>query len=451
MKTGQRSLTLIVVSSLVVTAGPMRLGAPVGIGAQVLPVVDDFESGLPAGTDVNGVAVGFVTFNDTNSSVAISTTTAPPAPVPGASSPNSVLKMDVNVVSYAGFVHNFENPAVDAWVSQDWSAYEGLSFWLYGNNSGTTMFVDVLDNRHAGSTRDDAERWSIDVIDNFGGWQEIRIPFASLHRKEIGNGAPNDGLGLTEVHGWAVGTITTPAPQTYYVDNATLYGTAPVRPLTVSLTANSYSVVEGQTATVTARLSKPSSDPVVVDYATSFGTARAHRDYVPVSGTLTFPPNTTQQSFTIATIDDTKYRRCAVRPGRALEPPWEPGAGRAGHRARGHWRQREFRSAAAGRLRDVPLSLVHEPQRDVGQPGDPRGLAAGAPRPGRLRARARGRVEVGQGSPRVRSLVRDRAGLERIFGAHVVVLRAEQRARHRRASRERPDERLPAEAEARVE
>ena len=282
--------------------------SPFAALAAALPVIDDFESGLPSGTDANGVAIGFVTFNDPNSTVAISTTASPPAPVPGTGDPNNVLKMDVSVVSYAGFVHNFENAAVDTWVPQDWSAYEGISFWLYGNNSGTTMFVDVLDNRNPGSTRDDAERWSIDVIDNFSGWREIKLPFADMHRKEIGNGAPNDGFGLTEVHGWALGTITTPAPQTYYVDNAMVYGVAPVRPLTVGFTAIDYKFTEGATATLTARLSKPSSDPVTVDYATSFGLAIPNRDYTPASGTLTFPPNTTQQSFTIQTIDNQKYQ-----------------------------------------------------------------------------------------------------------------------------------------------
>jgi Carbohydrate binding domain (family 11) len=266
------------------------LGVVSPVLAAELPLVDDFENGLPMGTDANGVAVGFVTFRDPNSSVAISTTAAPPAPVPGLPDPNTVLKMDLNVVSYAGFVHNFENATVDAWVPQDWSAYEGLSFWLYGNNSGTTMFVDVLDNRNPGSTRDDAERWSVDVIDNFSGWREIELPFASMHRKEIGNGAPNDGFGLTEVYGWALGTITTPAPQTYYVDQAMVYGVAPIRPLTVGFTAIDYRFTEGATATLTARLSKPSSDPVTVQYATSFGSAIADRDYTPVSGTLTFPP-----------------------------------------------------------------------------------------------------------------------------------------------------------------
>jgi beta-glucanase (GH16 family) len=306
MKTRKRTLSLMLILSLFLNILVSPFAVPAL--AAVLPVIDDFEAGLPNGTDANGVAVGFVTFNDPNSTVAISTTAAPPAPVPGASDPNNVLKMDVNVVSYAGFVHNFENAAVDAWVPQDWSAYEGISFWLYGNNSGTTMFVDVLDNRNPGSTRDDAERWSIDVIDNFTGWKEIKLRFEDMHRKEIGNGAPNDGFGLTEVYGWALGTITTPAPQTYYVDNAMVYGVAPVRPLTVGFTAIDYKFTEGATATLTARLSKPSSDPVTVQYATSFGLAIPDRDYVPTSGTLTFPPNVTLQSFTIQTIDNQKYQ-----------------------------------------------------------------------------------------------------------------------------------------------
>ncbi len=304
-----RLLTLLLLVSLIaaqLVALPLA-AAPALSGP--LPLVDDFEAGLPSGQDPNGVSVGFATFNDPNSTVAISTTAAPPAPVPGAGDPNNVLKMDVNVVAYAGFVHNFENAAVNAWVPQDWSAYEGLSFWLYGNNSGTTLFVDVLDNRNPGSTIDDAERWSIDVIDNFSGWQEVKLPFVNFHRKEIGNGAPNDGFGLTEVHGWALGAVTTPAPQTYYVDNAMVYGVAPVKPLTVAFGGISFPVTEGALATVTVRLSKPSADPVTVNYRATIGAAVANRDYVaPVGGALTFPPNTTIQTFTVQTIDDAKYQ-----------------------------------------------------------------------------------------------------------------------------------------------
>ena len=308
MKNKRPAFSVILILSLIINIVISPFASAVPVLAAALPVIDDFESGLPSGTDVNGAAIGFITFRDPNSTVAISTTAAPPAPVPGAPSPNNVLKMDLNVVSYAGFVHNFENAALDTWVPQDWSAYEGISFWLYGNSSGTTMFVDVLDNRNPGSTRDDAERWSIDVPDNFSGWKEIKIPFDSMHRKEIGNGAPNDGFGLTEVHGWALGTITTPVPQSYYVDNAMVYGVAPIRPLTVSFTAIDYRFTEGATATLTAKLSKPSSEPVTVQYATSFGSAVPDRDYTPVSGTLTFPANVTQQSFTIQTIDNQKYQ-----------------------------------------------------------------------------------------------------------------------------------------------
>ncbi len=302
-----RSLSIALLVSVFVGAGLVAPAAPVQ--AATLPLVDDFEAGLPAGVDANGVAVGFNTFEDPNAAttVAIATTTTPPAPAPGAGS--HVLKMDLNVVSYAGFTHSFENAAVNTWVTQDWSASEGISFWLYGNNSGTTMFVDVLDNRNPGSTRDDAERWSIDLPDNFSGWKKIELPFASLHRKEIGNGAPNDGFGLTEVHGWALGTITTPAPQTYYVDDASVYGVAPVKPLTVGFSTLNYPVTEGGTATVTAKLSKPSSNPVTVQYAATIGTAIANRDYAaPIAGTLTFASNVTQQSFAVTTIDDAKYQ-----------------------------------------------------------------------------------------------------------------------------------------------
>ena len=187
----RRSLPIVLVFavSLLCGFGLIAPAAPV-LAADPI-VVDNFEAGLPAGHDADGVAVGFNTFQDPNSSVAISTTAMPPAPVPGAGSPNNVLKMDANVVLYAGFTHSFENAAVNQWVSQDWSAYEGISFWLYGNNSGTTLFVDVLDNRNPGSTKDDAERWSVDVKDNFSGWQQIQLPFDSMHRKEIGNGAPS--------------------------------------------------------------------------------------------------------------------------------------------------------------------------------------------------------------------------------------------------------------------
>ena len=153
------TLTII---TLILLAGTGLMTPAVPVQAAPPLVVDDFEAGLPSGQDADNNAIGFNTFKDPNSTVAITTTSTPPEPVPGAGSPNNVLRMDLNVVSFAGFAHTFENAAVTEWVTQDWSAYEGISFWLRGNNSGTTLFVDVIDNRAPDSTRDDAERWSVD-------------------------------------------------------------------------------------------------------------------------------------------------------------------------------------------------------------------------------------------------------------------------------------------------
>jgi predicted outer membrane repeat protein len=271
-------------------------------------LVDDFEFGLPYGTDANGIEIGFVTFNDPNSDPPLlSTTDTPPAPLPDAAESNHVLQMDLNVEAWAGFVHNFENEAVDTWVSQDWSAYEGISFWLYGTGSGTSMFLDVLDNRNPDSTADDAERWTFSFVDDFSGWQEIKIPFADMTRKEIGNGAPNDGFNLTEVHGYGLGTLNTGGPTSYYLDNVMLYGLAPERPLTVAFNTINNPFVEGSEALVSVKLSKPVEETVTVRVKTDIGTAVPDRDYIPTQETLVFMPNTTLQSFTVQTIDDHKY------------------------------------------------------------------------------------------------------------------------------------------------
>ena len=86
-----------------------------------------------------------------------------------------------------------------------------------------------------------------------------------------------------------------------------LYGTAPVVPLTVGFASSSTNVKEGRTGTIVVKLSKPPVNPVTVNYATADGSAKADRDYLPAYGQLTFAPGVTRQSFTVATLDDTKY------------------------------------------------------------------------------------------------------------------------------------------------
>ena len=281
------------------------------VAALAPTIVDDFESGLPAGFDGDGNPIGFYTFSD-GSPVAISVTDTPPAPVPGSDPGNFVLDVYTDVILFAGLIHAFENGAVDTWTPQDWSAFEGLSFWLYGNNTGSTLFIDILDNRNPGSTSDDAERFSVDIIDDFSGWQFFEIPFADFSRKEIGNGAPNDGFTLTEVHGWAFGVFDSGLAFNNYMDDVGLYGVAEIPELNLSYSASNYDISEGATGDITVKLNRPMNvdDPAVVsvDFATEPGTATAGRDYTPTAGTLTFVNGgATEMSFPLETFDNNKH------------------------------------------------------------------------------------------------------------------------------------------------
>lgn len=186
-------------------------------------VIDDFNSDLPTGTDSVGLPIGFFTFADATSAAKISATTSHPERQ-GEASGNQVLQVDLDLTGWAGLIHAFENEAMDSWVSNDWRAFLGFRFWLYGNNSGATLFVDVLDNREKYSTSDDAERYTYQFEDDFAGWQQVNVPFAKMVRKEIGNAAPSDGLDLMQVHGWAFGSSSSAGQLTYYIDDFELYG-----------------------------------------------------------------------------------------------------------------------------------------------------------------------------------------------------------------------------------
>uniref|UniRef100_UPI0033406AC6 carbohydrate binding domain-containing protein n=1 Tax=Tessaracoccus lapidicaptus TaxID=1427523 RepID=UPI0033406AC6 len=277
--------------------------------AEELPVVDDFEAPLVTGASTEaGVPLGFFVATDPKSTTTFERTTTAPEPVPGSADGNHVLKGDFTVDSFGVIIHGFEDGDAKQWVSQDWSAYEGLQFQLYGQNTGTNLFIDVIDNTAPGTTTDTAERFSAAFVDNFTGWKTIQLPFTDMARKEIGNGAPNDGFGLTEVHGWAFGTLATSGTQSYYLDDFTLYGVAPERPLTVGFSVADTQVVEGKTASVELKLSKPSAEQVTVDWATTTGTATPERDYTPASGTVTFAPNQTRATIAVETIDDDAYQ-----------------------------------------------------------------------------------------------------------------------------------------------
>ncbi len=281
-------------------------------GADPVQLIDDFENGLPSGVDGNGIPIGFNTFSD-GSPVSIATTNTPPAPVPGSSAGNNVIALTSNVGSFAGFTHGFENAAADTWVPQDWSSFEGIQFWLYGQGTGNGLFLDLLDNRNPGSTTDDAERFVFNITDDFTGWQFFEIPFGDFVRKEIGNGAPNDGLTLAQVHGWALGMLGTGGNEyTYYMDQVEVYGVAEIPPLAVTFSTADTDIEEGTTGNVAVKLNRAmnSDDPdqVSIDFTTEAGSATPNRDYAPTSGTLTFVNGgPSEVTFPIETFDDSKW------------------------------------------------------------------------------------------------------------------------------------------------
>lgn len=302
-------------TSLLVAA---TIAASVGASAAAavedpILVVDDMESGVPNGTDADGVSIGWNTFQDAASTVAVTTTDTPPAPRPDADAGNVVLQMDADVEAFAGVTHSFTNDDTDVWVPQDWSTYAGFAVWVYGQGTGTGMFIDVLDNRNPGSTVDDAERWSVAFSDDFTGWQLLEWTWDQFARKNVGNGAPDDGLNLTETHGWAIGAVTTAGPVTWYADDAQVWGT---RPLGLAFDRPIFDVGEGAgVATVTVNLTRPADEAIVVDVATSDSTDRTSsedliatpdRDYTPTTATVTIDPGDTSASFEVPLIDDGK-------------------------------------------------------------------------------------------------------------------------------------------------
>src|SRR5258708_4107171 len=97
----------------------------------------------------------------------------------------------------------------------------------------------------------------------------------------------------------------------YEVGRGLLFGQVPgvANPGTPSISIDDVSVAEGNSgstlATFTARLTQPSASAVTVAYSTADGTAKAGSDYGSASGTLTFAPGMTVQTFTVSILGDT--------------------------------------------------------------------------------------------------------------------------------------------------
>lgn len=278
-------------------------------------IVDDMEAPLDQGRD-GTIDIGWLQATGAGSTMSYGQSTTPPTAVPGAEAGNTTLRGTFDVDTFGVIVRAFPNETLDEWVPQDWSTFQGIGFWMYGNGTGTDLFIDVVDNRNPDSTRDDGERFSVAFEDDWTGWKFLTFDFDDFLRKEIGNGAPNDGFGLTEVYGYAVGTLRTPGEVSYYVDDVLLWGEREPAPLAVAFDRAGTEATEGANATATVRLNRVTDVDVTVDFATAESIARtatedlpatAERDFVPTSGTVTIPAGEQSATITVPTIDDDKW------------------------------------------------------------------------------------------------------------------------------------------------
>lgn len=213
----------------------LSLVCTIGVGAQddpVLPglMLDDFEAGLPTGAAEDGAGIGFIPWGDQFENVTLAarqvlagSAAALPA---GEVAPNTVLEIRFDITGWGGFTHAFTDGTV--WTSMDWTDYNALSFWIYGGNTGGTVQIDLFDNRSADVPGDTAERYFFRIQDDFTGWRQFTIPFALFERRTDWQpgGAPNDGLGLDQVSGYAFGFPAGVGAQTMLLDQVALSNVA---------------------------------------------------------------------------------------------------------------------------------------------------------------------------------------------------------------------------------
>ncbi|HSD83380.1 MAG TPA: carbohydrate binding domain-containing protein, partial [Anaerolineae bacterium] len=270
-------------------------------------VVDNFESGLPTGRDIFNNQIGYSTWGSTQGNVAITVTGG--ISLPGGTLPNNVLQMTSNIENWGGFTDAFKDD--QSWGHQDWSRYDGLRFWFYGTHSGQQIQIEIFDNRRLENLGDSAERWYQRFTEDFSGWKQISLPFALFQRRTDyqPGGAPNDGLNLTEVSGYAFNMPSVASTTIYYVDQVELYGDLSAHPVTmrVNFSGYAYGTIEGQPLTAKLALNTAAVAPITVTYVLTEGTAAHNFDFTgPLSGIVVFAAGEVSKTVTVPTVDDHK-------------------------------------------------------------------------------------------------------------------------------------------------
>lgn len=278
----------------------------------------DFETGgLPPGVGAWG--------NDGPSTPALTVEPAPDRP--GAPAGNHALQAVYAVSQWGGWTH-------DLTATQDWSGYEGFSFWVKGTGSGQRIFFEIKDG---GAGAGSSELFESSFTDDTAGWRQVRTPFADFVRRADyqPGGAPTDGdLDLVAMWGYSM-RLPAAASGTLLWDDVQVYGTAPPRPVRLATDRPVYPVAEKGSAEVRVSISTATGAPLPadlkVDYRTGAGTATPGEDYTPAEGTLTFPAGTASgaaKSFTVRTLADRAPEVAETIPitlsGDGVRPPAEP-------------------------------------------------------------------------------------------------------------------------------
>jgi hypothetical protein len=169
-------------------------------------IVDDFEAGVPA---------SWFQYGDYGSGTSVVPSALVVTDRPGGVPSTSVLAVDYVSTGWgAGTGRDLVPP-------QDWSAHDGLSFWYYGSNSGTTYELILSDNK-SDPSQDTAERFHATFKDDFAGWQHISLPWDVFYRGGWQPpGAPDDGLTLTEMWAYAI-ALPSGTSGIFYLDDVAL-------------------------------------------------------------------------------------------------------------------------------------------------------------------------------------------------------------------------------------
>ncbi|MFH1441668.1 MAG: carbohydrate binding domain-containing protein [Candidatus Omnitrophota bacterium] len=136
--------------------------------AQDKLLLDDFEAGISGGP------TGTVDFGSGGGS-SVEVTAAKDIKYNG----NQSLKVVFDAIP-GGYMWIARGYGLDAknsvWLLRpetiDWGKYKGISFYMYGSNSGTVVAVDIKD---AGG-----ELWRYLVTDHFKGWQKVECLFSDF-------------------------------------------------------------------------------------------------------------------------------------------------------------------------------------------------------------------------------------------------------------------------------